>query len=111
MRYPREGHRVVPISSSQGSCARISLLGEGGALSTNGVEFSCAKWASDQRVRGSADMVINQMVIERLESMTRFAMPKRGRFRALFNKEAYETSLHLSPASSPTLIHGQPFLG
>ena len=30
--------------------------------STNGVGFSCAKWASNQRVRGGADMVINQMI-------------------------------------------------
>jgi len=41
---------------------RISPKGEGGALSTNGVRFSCAKVAANQRVRGGADMVINQMV-------------------------------------------------
>jgi hypothetical protein len=31
-------------------------------MSTNGVGYSCAKRASDQRARGSADRVINQMV-------------------------------------------------
>lgn len=36
--------------------------GEGGALSTNGVGFLCAKVASNQRVRGGADMIINQMI-------------------------------------------------
>ena len=33
-----------------------------GLVYKNGVGFWCAKWASDQRVRGEADLVINQMV-------------------------------------------------
>ena len=35
-----------------------------GILSTNGVGFSCAKWASDQEATEGADMVINQRLFE-----------------------------------------------
>jgi len=40
------------------TCAQQSCAG--GALSTDGVGFSCTKWASDHRVRGGVDRVINQ---------------------------------------------------
>jgi hypothetical protein len=36
--------------------------GEEGTLSANAVGFSCTKMASNQRVRGTEDMVINQML-------------------------------------------------
>ena len=53
-------------NTNKGILSRISPQIGGRSLSTNGVGFSCAKWASDQRVRRGAEMVINQMVGEQV---------------------------------------------
>jgi len=50
---------LLPIIGGDGQDAPPMA---GGALSTKGVGFSCAKWASNQEAMEGIDMVINQMI-------------------------------------------------